>query len=155
MSSLKAPALSVYLLFCIGISAFALGSFAQIIQEYLTVEYDYRMEALIVTGQVGFQWLFMRNASWSERKEYMVIALTVSAIGSSLLLPLIISAYIFSVSAVVATGYFFLVVGVIFVTHHVLIKKMKLPSMLTLTWVLYRVLLLVYVIFPREDRLYV
>ncbi|MFN5833595.1 MAG: hypothetical protein ACK56K_07380 [Akkermansiaceae bacterium] len=150
--SLKLPALIAYLCFCVVISGFALGSFAKIIQEYLTTTYDYRTEGLMVLGQVAFQWSFMGNASWSKRKGYAIIALTVSMIGSLLLLPLIACHNIFTVSVLLATVYFFAVVTFIFAIHHSLIRTEKLPTILTYTWVLYRILLLIYLVFPREGH---
>jgi hypothetical protein len=150
--SLKLPALIAYLCFCVVISGFALGSFAKIIQEYLTTTYDYSSEGIMVIGQVAFQWLFMGRTTWLERKRYALIALGVSMIGSFLLLPLIAYHNIFTVSALFATVYFFTVVGIIFAIHHSLIRTEKLPTILTYTWVLYRILLLVYLVFPREGH---
>lgn len=149
--SLKTPVLVLYVFWCIGISSFALSSFAKIIQEYLAIQYDYSSEALMVMGQVGFQWLFMAKCSWLERKVYALIAITVSMIGSLLLLPLIAYNQIFTVSALEATAYFFVVVGIIFVVHHLFLTRQKLPIFLTFTWVGYRLLLLIYVVFPRRD----
>ncbi len=152
MLTLKIPALFAYLCFCVLISAFALGSFRKIVQEYLSTTYDYRTEGILVLGQVAFQWLFMGKASWSKRKVYAIIALTVSMIGSLLLLPLIAYQSFFSISSVWAAVYFFTVVGVIFVIHHSLIVRKQLPAILTYTWVLYRLLLLIYLVFPRQGR---
>lgn len=150
--TLKIPALFAYFCFCVLISAFALGSFAKIVQEYLSTTYDYSTEGIMVLGQVAFQWLFMGKASWSERKTYAVIALTVSMIGSLSLLPLIAYHSIFAASSTWATAYFFVVVGVIFVIHHRLVVRKQLPAILTYTWVLYRFLLLFYLVFPRESH---
>lgn len=138
-----------YLVFCAGLSAFALGSFAQIVGQYLAVRYDYRTEFLMVVGQVGFQWLFMRHATWTARRTYAFVALTVSMIGSLLLLPLLAIHRASAVSPMFATAWFFGVVGVIFVIHHAMILRLKLPARLTLTWVLYRLFLLAYVMVPR------
>jgi hypothetical protein len=151
--SLKTPALVLYVFWCIGISSFALGSFATIIQEYLAIQYDYSAEALMVMGQVGFQWLFMAKCSWLERKGYAIIALTVSMIGSLLILPLVAYHNFFTTSSVWATVYFFIVVGVIFVIHHRLVVRKKLPTILTYTWVLYRLSLLIYLVFPVQRSL--
>jgi hypothetical protein len=147
---MRTPKLIVaYLAFCAGISAYALSSFAKMVQGYLAVQYEYRTELLMVVGQVGFQWLFMRQSSWAERRTYAILALSVSMIGSVLLLPLIAIHHLSAVAPVFATAWFFGVVAVIFCIHHVLLVRGKLPSRLTLTWVLYRLLLLAYVLIPR------
>ena len=125
--SLKTPALVLYVFWCIGISSFALSSFTTIIQEYLAIQYDYSAEALMVMGQVGFQWL--------------------------LILPLVAYHNFFTTSSVWATVYSFIVVGVIFVIHHRLVVRKKLPTILTYTWVLYRLSLLIYLVFPVQRSL--
>ena len=141
--------IAAYSCFCIGISSYALSAFAKIIQEHLAVHYDYRMEMIMVTGQVVFQWLFMLQSCWRLKIRYMLVALTVSMIGSLMLLPLIFYNLLTPVSALNAVCYFFTVVLAIFIVHYALIKKYNLPPRLTLTWVLYRCLLLAFVIYPR------
>ncbi len=150
MRTPKPPLLVTYLVFCAGLSAFALGSFAKIIQGYLAVRYDYRTELLMVVGQVGFQWLFMWHSTWAARRTYAILALSVSMIGSVLLLPLIAIHRTSGLSPLLATCWFFVVVGLIFILHHRLVVRSKLPTRLSVTWVLYRLLLLVYVLIPRS-----
>lgn len=142
-------ALGLYLALTVVASGFALGSFAKLIQPYLVVAYDYRTEALMVCGQVVFQWLFMVRCSWPERKTYAVIALTISGLGSFLLFPLLAYAAIWGAQAAAALAYFSGVVAIIFVAHHRLIRRERLPNILTATWVLYRLLLLAYLTLPR------
>ena len=103
----------------------------------------------MVCGQVAFQWLFMVRRSWPERKTYAVIALTISGLGSVLLFPLLAYAAIWGAQAAAALAYFSGVVAIIFVAHHQLIRRERLPNILTATWVLYRLLLLAYLTFPR------
>jgi Na+/phosphate symporter len=150
MGVAKPLLLAAYLVFCAAVSAFALGSFAKIVERYLAVGYDYRTEFLMVVGQVGFQWLFMRSSSWAARRTYAVVALSVSMIGSVLLLPLLAIHHASPVTPLFATAWFFAVVGVIFVVHHAIILRLRLPQHLTVTWVLYRLLLLAYVLLPRS-----
>ena len=138
-----------YVSWCVGLSAYSLGSFVQIIQSYLEVHYDYKSEGIMVITQVGFQWLFMTRSSWEERVRYLFITLTVSMVGSLLLLPLILQNRFLPVPAASATAYFFVVVGIIFIIHHRLIIRNSLPRILSCTWVLYRFLLLLFVLVPR------
>ena len=140
---------SGYIIWCVGISAYSLGSFVEIVQSYLAVHYDYTTEGIMVVAQVGFQWLFMFRSSWEERVRYLFVALTVSMIGSLLLLPLLLQNSLSSVSAAGATSYFLVVVGIIWRIHHRLIIRNSLPPMLSCTWVLYRFLLLLFVLVPR------
>jgi hypothetical protein len=139
-----------YIFFCVALSGFALGSFAKIIQEYLAVDYNYRTETLMVLGQVIFQWLFMKPSTWVERKKYAVIALTTSMIGSLLILPLLAYSSIYGVSKLISVAYFFSVVAIIFMAHHRFVKDERLPTVLSFTWVLYRLLLLAYLTIPSR-----
>ena len=113
------------------------------------VHYDYMAEAVMVAAQVLFQWLFMTRCGWNDRIRYLFVALTASMIGSLLLLPLVIMSHLATVSALSATIYFFVVVGIIFMIHHRLIVINALPTALSFTWVLYRLLLLLFVTVPR------
>jgi hypothetical protein len=148
--SLPPIALSLYLLVCALISAFALSSFGEIIQQYLSIQYSFATELFMVIGQVGFQWLFMLSKTWADKKSYMVVALTVSVVGSLMLLPLILFHSIYDVPSLIAVIYFFTVVVTIFALHFHLIQKLRLPKLLTITWVIYRLLLLSYVVVPRS-----
>jgi hypothetical protein len=143
----------IYLLGCVGVSAYSLGAFVQIIQSYVSINYSYQTEGIMVIAQVGFQWLFMMRRSWKERVRYMYVALTVSMIGSVMLLPLLLIHSLMGVSGVIAIGYFFVVVGIIFAIHHRLIIRSALPKVLSVTWVLYRLLLLAFVLFPHTGTL--
>jgi hypothetical protein len=122
-----------------------LNSFAQLIQGYLTVRYDWKFELMMVVGQVFFQWMFMLKSSWSERYEYLLLALTVSMIGGVMLFPLLILNSWSSVPPSLAIAYFFLVVFAIFIAHFSLIQQKHLPVHLTITWIVYRCLLLLFV----------
>ncbi len=150
ISSNPSVLIALYLTFCIFISSYSLSSFAYIIRDYLHVSYDYWKEIIMVVGQVGFQWLFMANSSWTQRYTYMIIALSVSMVGSIMLLPLIFYSFSSEVSPMVAGFYFILVVLSIFLLHRVLVKKQGLPLHLTYTWILYRLFLLLYLFYPRS-----
>lgn len=147
--SLSAPLLTVYLFACALTSACALSAFAKIIQEHLAVQYNFGTELFMVVGQVVFQWLFLFSSTWTEKKSSMIVALTVSMIGSFMLLPLLLFHSLHGLSTSIAIVYFSFVVATIFALHIHLITKLLLPKVLTVTWVLYRLLLLVYVLFPR------
>jgi len=152
--ALRLPTLRVvYFLTCAMVSAYALSAFAKIVQALLAVQYGFISELFIVLGQVGFQYLFMKGSSWEMKVRYAEVALTVSLIGSLLLLPLVVYHQINSVDPFFAVFYFFVVVGVIFVIHVTSILWLGMPKVLALTWVLYRVLILGYVLYPRNSVL--
>lgn len=131
-------------------SAFSLNHFAKIIDGFFSIDYDHQFELCMVLGQLAFQCSVMFNANWKERFTYLFCVLSVSMIGSILLLPLIgFNAYQ-QTEPFSALVYFSSVVLVMFFIHRYLVKKVKLAWYLTYTWVLYRIFLLVYIIIPRE-----
>jgi hypothetical protein len=149
--SLSTPSLTLYLSICAGVSALALSSFANLVQEFLAIPYGFVSELTIVLAQVPFQWAFMYSTSRRAKRDYMVVALSVSMAGSLLLIPLLILNALAAVSALLAVGYFTLVVGTIFVIHFKCIVALRLPKILTMSWVFYRILLLIYVLTPRNS----
>ena len=117
-----------------------LAAFAAIIQAYLAVHYDYRLEIGMVTGQVLFQWAFLWRWPREDKYSYAWILIAVSALGAMLLWPLLLVAP--GATPLVAIAYFFGVVGVMFVVHWRLVSRYALPKWLCATWVLYRLFLL-------------
>jgi hypothetical protein len=119
-----------------------LAGFASIIQEHLAIQYDFWFELGMVVGQVLFQWCVLWRRSWRERLDYALILLFVSGLGSVLLWPLLLLNHVAQASHLVAVGYFFVVVGVMFAAHWKLVVKSALPTILCATWVIYRLLIL-------------
>lgn len=129
----------------VGIAA-TLARFARIIHPYLAIDYDLRFELGMVVGQILFQWVVLAKKSWADRLECAVVLLAVSALGAALLWPLLAYHAVSAVTPRVAVGYFFAVVGVMFVAHWRLVVRARLPVHLCLTWVVYRLLLLAIVV---------
>jgi hypothetical protein len=113
------------------------------------VHYSYKTGALMVLAQVGVQWLLMTRSGSRERVRYISFALSVSTFGSMILLPLLFYHTFLAVLEVIATAYFCAVVGVLFVIHQRLITRSWLPKILSCTWMLYRLLLLLSALIPR------
>ncbi len=121
-----------------------LAAFAAIIETYLAVHYDYRLEIGMVTGQVLFQWALLRQKPREDKLSYAWILIAVSALGAILLWPLLV--FVPGATPLAAIAYFFGVVGIMFAVHWVLVSRYALPSWLCATWVLYRLLLLVVLV---------
>ena len=121
-----------------------LAAFAAIIETYLAVHYDYRLEIGMVTGQVLFQWALLWQKPREDKLSYAWILIAVSALGAILLWPLLV--FVPGATPLAAIAYFFGVVGIMFAVHWVLVSRYALPSWLCATWVLYRLLLLVVLV---------
>jgi hypothetical protein len=138
-------ALALGVPFAIVFIAKTLATFAAIIQGYLRIHYDLWFELGMVIGQVLFQWVVLYKRSWRERIRYAFVLIFVSLLGATLLWPMLgYHLRVATLSPLIATGWFFGVVGVMFAVHWWLVKRENLPVILCATWVVYRLLILAY-----------
>lgn len=124
----------------------SLSAFAAIIRGYLAIDYNLWFELGMVVGQVLFQWCVLWRRTWKERIDYAGVLILVSSIGALLLVPLLLLHRAAPVTPVLAVGYFFTVVAVMFGVHLALVMRLALPKILCATWVLYRLCILAYVV---------
>ena len=123
-----------------------LALFAAIIQPYLAIHYDVRFELGMVIGQVLFQWCVLWRRPWSLKLDYALVLIAISGLGAALLWPLLLWSYLAPVTPLAAVLWFFAVVGVMFLAHWRLVKKVGAPLVLCGTWVVYRLLLLLVIV---------
>ncbi len=129
----------------VGIIAMTLAAFATRIEPYLAVHYDWRLEIGLVTGQVLFQWCFLLRRSRQEKYSYAWIVISVSSLGALLLWPLL--AFVpRSAPPLANVAWFFAVVGVMFAVHYGLVVRHRLPKHVCITWVVYRLLILAFIV---------
>ncbi len=121
----------------------SLAGFAQIVEPYLAIHYDFWFELGMVLGQVAFQWCVLWRRGWRARVDYAFLLVLVSGLGAALLVPLLGWHAHAPVAALPGTGYFMVVVAVMFAVHWFMVKAMRLPALLCATWVVYRLLILV------------
>jgi hypothetical protein len=80
---------------------------------------------------------------------YLYQMMSVSLIGAVLLLPVIVSSFIwfpFTPVPGYCLAYFFMVVLIMFLDHKKRVKKIEAPRWLTYTWVLYRLIVLMVIL---------
>lgn len=128
------------------LSAAVLSSIARMLEGYLRLDYGYAAELAVVSGQVLFQWVFMWNYGVRDKMSYAVAVLSVSLLGSILLLPLVWYSSYNTVGPAAVLVYFFSVVSIMFVVHALLVKNNNWPWYLCGTWVLYRLLVLLLIL---------
>lgn len=131
---------------CIIITAATLNQFAKLIQHLITIRYDWRFELCMVIGQLIFQYPFIYKRSIDEKLDYYFNMLLVSCIGSLLLLPLIIANHFYLLSNTMNILFFFCVVLYMFFEHRRRVKGLRMPFYISYTWVLYRFLLLIFIL---------
>ncbi len=128
------------------ITALTLSQFAKLIQHLLLINYNWLFELFLVLGMLFFQYPFIYNNNWVIKLEYYYNMLLVSLIGSILLWPLIIINNFCQCNDTFNLVYFFTVVLIMFFNHKQRVKKLKLPVFVSYTWVLYRVIILIFII---------
>jgi hypothetical protein len=134
------------MLFCVCITAFTLHQFAKLIAGLLSIQYDWKFELSMVLGQLVFQTIFIFKESIHRKIQYFSEMLKVSMIGSVLLWPLLLFNHIYSAGDVLNVLYFFGVVLFMFFDHKRRVKELNLPFCVSYTWVLYRCLILIFIL---------
>ena len=137
---------TVIMLLCIVITAATLNQFAKLIQHLITIKYDWKFELFMVIGQLLFQLPFIFRKTKKQKWDYYYNMLIVSMMGSILLLPLIIFNYFYLLSSTLNISYFFAVVLLMFLEHKRRVKRLSLPVYISYTWVLYRFLILIFIL---------
>ncbi len=136
----------IYLLFAVIITVYALSNYVGLVEQYISIKYDWTFELMMVFGQILFQWCFLFRTSFSEKWLYIYHLMTVSLIGSSLLCVLLLIHVYYPVSGSFALFYFFSVVIYMFLNHKQRVTKLHLPSFISYTWILYRLLILIFIV---------
>ncbi|SDS04932.1 Protein of unknown function, DUF393 [Formosa sp. Hel1_31_208] len=99
-------------------------------------------EGSIAIGQLLFQSIIMIQLNTKIILNYLGNLMTVSLIGSLLLMPLLALNQIFNISETLNLCWFGITVLILFLEHFRRVKLLALPTYLSYTWVLYRLLIL-------------
>ena len=133
-------------IFCIFTTAFTLSQYANLIQHLISIKYNWLFELLMIIGMLLFQLIFIFKNSRNKIFNYFSKMLFVSLVGSVLLWPLLFINKYYNLSDVINVGYFFFVVIIMFFIHKNIVTKMKLPFYLSYTYILYRFIILLFII---------
>ncbi len=134
----------LYLLLCWLCVAKVLGSYAGLLSDYVPVS-SFLRELLICGGQLLFQTVFILSSGIPKRRlsDYLGNMMSVSMGGALLLLPAFVLHYAFPFSVSLPYLIWFMcVVVLMFFEHSRRVKLLGLPYWLSLSWLLYRLLLL-------------
>jgi len=137
-----------YLLFAAVLTTVVVTSFAGYIVP-LIPEAGYGRELAILLGMVTTQGLLLWRQTWQTRMNYWGHMMTVSVIGSLLLLPVMLGTPMLAWMGLgpdFYVGWLTLVIGLMTVLHYKRVKALQLPGWLTLTWLLYRFLVLLLIL---------
>lgn len=134
----------LYLAFTWLVVAFILTHYAVKLAPLVPVGSAYR-EYLICGGQVFFQGIIISLYKPGKRWEYLGNMMTVSLGGALLLLPVLAMGMLVAMPALVYTICFMGVAGLMFLEHIRRTKLLGLGWLLTITWMAYRLLVLLLI----------
>lgn len=131
-----------YLTFTWAVVGAILTSYARLLTGYIPAGNTYR-EYLICGGQIIFQGIIINLYSPAKRWEYLGNMMTISFAGALLLTPLLLFQHLLPV---IYPLYFMAVAGLMFLEHIRRTKLLHLGWLLTVTWVIYRLAVLVLIL---------
>lgn len=103
-------------------------------------------ELLIALGQLFFQSLFILKHDKKTILNYAGNLMTVSLMGSLLLLPVLALHTLLNIPENITLVWFAITVFIMFMEHFRRIKILELPAYLCLTWVMYRIIILLLIL---------
>ncbi|MRX38846.1 hypothetical protein GJU43_06140 [Flavobacterium sp. LC2016-23] len=103
-------------------------------------------EVLIALGQLAFQSLFMLKYDKKTILNYAGNLMTVSLLGSLVLLPVLILQAVVTIPENITLIWFAVTAFIMFMEHFRRIKILQLPKYLCFTWVAYRVIILLLIL---------
>jgi hypothetical protein len=139
--------LIAYLILSWAVIAYILSAYTRLMNGLLPADHIYR-EYLICGGQLLFQGLVVSRMKISSRRkwDYLGHMMTISFGGAILLLPGLLFAHWVNLPPLGYAAYFMGVAGLMFLEHIRRTKLLKLGWALTLTWALYRFVILLIIL---------
>lgn len=134
-----------YLIFTWLVVGGVLTAYAHLLMPLVPVG-DPLREYYICGGQMLFQGVVISAYAPAKLWEYLGNMMTISLAGALLLLPVLLIASFIAMPPVMAILCFLAVAGLMFLEHIRRTKLMQLGWMLTITWVVYRLLLLIIIL---------
>jgi hypothetical protein len=131
---------------CIAITAITLNQYAGLVQHLITSRYGWQFELCMIIGMLFFQYPFLYKKKRSLQLDYYFNMLLVSLMGSVLLFPLLLLNFYSACTDTFNLLYFFAVVLIMFFDHKRRVAALALPVLMSYTWVLYRVLILIFIL---------
>jgi predicted DCC family thiol-disulfide oxidoreductase YuxK len=136
-----------YLLFAWMLTSLTLTAYSGLLTQFIGST-SLGREFLICGGQIVFQMLLLFAAKKNKESimEYLGTMMTVSMIGSLLLLPVLLIGSLFtSFAPIIFLAWFMLVVCVMLYDHVRRVKLTQSPKWLSVSWIVYRVLVLLVI----------
>jgi len=133
-----------YIIFATLVTAFVLYNYSGLI--VMLPAGNFNRELLLAAGQVAFQGMFFIKKDTKMAINYFGNLITVSLMGSLLLVPLLLLAQFIALHQIIALCWFGLTATFMFIEHYRRVITLELPHYLCLTWVLYRIIALALIL---------
>lgn len=130
----------VFIAFSLTITAYTLFQYSNIIPAL--PKSSILREIVIAFSQIIFQSLFLIKLNRNTILNYIGNLMSVSLMGSLILIPIVLLNQFIKLSEMLLLGWFAVTVLIMFAEHFRRIKILELPSYLSYTWVLYRIIAL-------------
>lgn len=134
---------TTYILFVSLVTSIVLFKFSKTIG--IIPESSFFRECIMTLGQIGFQALFISKLAHQKQFTYIGNLMTISLMGSLILMPLLIVHSLVNLTDLSLLAYFGLTVSLMLYEHIRRVKLLELPSYLSATWILYRMLVLIII----------
>lgn len=134
----------LYILFSILITTLVLFKFSNLV--LLLPESTFGRELILTLGQILFQSAFLIKQKKESTLNYIGNLMTVSLMGSLILIPLLIINSITNLATPIILIWFGTIVLIMFLEHFRRIKTLELPSYLSYTWAIYRIIALLIIL---------
>jgi hypothetical protein len=135
----------VYLIFTWLVVGFILTFYARLLTGFVPLGNDYR-EYFICGGQIIFQGIIVSFYAPGKRWEYLGNMMTISFAGALLLTPILLISHFTHLFPIVYPLYFMGVAGLMFLEHIRRTKLLHLGWLLTISWVIYRIAILILIL---------
>lgn len=126
--------------------AFTHHTYVNLVGHLLHTRYNNWLEFILISGMLGFQYLFLGKQTFSLKLDYYFRLLMLSLLGSAMLWPLFLCNYYFACSDVGNVAYFFSVVIIMFFIHYKIVRTLHLPAILSYSWIFYRAIFLLFIL---------
>jgi hypothetical protein len=134
-----------YLLFTWAIVGFILTAYARVLTGFVPLGNSYR-EYFICGGQIIFQGIIVSFYAPAKRWGYLGNMMTISFAGALLLTPMMIVTHFLHPWPIIYPLYFMAIAGLMFLEHIRRTKLLSLGWLLTISWVIYRVIVLILIL---------
>lgn len=135
-----------YLVFTWAVTSYILTAYAHLLTGTVPIGSSYR-EYLVCGGQIIFQGLAIGFVNRQKRWEYLGNMMTISFAGALLLLLVLLPSGLIGYHPLLYTVYFMLVAGLMLMEHIRRTKLLQLGWAPSITWVLYRVFILLVILY--------